>query len=92
MPEDAQVRLKRALHAWRKTYQPLIVTHDLADDQGDPVLKHLRHRGLVNGPDDPVKVVFHPEFVTATSPTIHQSANAGPFDRAFGPSGSRASG
>jgi glycogen(starch) synthase len=70
MPEDAQVRLKRAMHAWRKTYQPLIVTHDLVDDQTDPVLKHLRHRGLLNGPDDPVKVVFHPEFVTATSPTI----------------------
>jgi glycogen(starch) synthase len=70
MPEDAQVRLKRALHAWRKTYQPLIVTHDLADDVNDPVLKHLRHRGLLNGPNDPVKVIFHPEFVTATSPTI----------------------
>jgi glycogen(starch) synthase len=70
MPEDAQVRLKRALHAWRKTYQPLIVTHDLADDAKDPVLAHLRHRGLVNGPDDPVKVIFHPAFVTATSPTI----------------------
>jgi glycogen(starch) synthase len=50
MPEDAQVRLKRAMHAWRKTYQPLIVTHDLADDANDPVLKHLRHRGLLNGP------------------------------------------
>lgn len=70
MPEDAQVRLKRAMHAWRKTYQPLIITHDLVDDQNDPILKHLRHRGLLNGPDDPVKVVFHPEFVTATSPTI----------------------
>lgn len=70
MPEDAQVRLKRAMHAWRKTYQPLIVTHDLADDQSDPVLRHLRHRQLLNGPDDPVKIVFHPEFVTATSPTI----------------------
>jgi glycogen(starch) synthase len=70
MPEDAQVRLKRAMHAWRKTYQPLIVTHDLVDDQRDPVLAHLRHRGLLNGPDDPVKVIFHPEFVTATSPTI----------------------
>ena len=70
MPEDAAVRLKRAMHAWRKTYQPLIVTHDLADDANDPVLKHLRHRQLLNGPDDPVKVIFHPEFVTATSPTI----------------------
>ena len=70
MPDDAQVRLKRALHAWKTHRQPLIVTHDLVDDANDPVLKHLRHRGMFNLPGDPVKVVFHPEFVTATSPTI----------------------
>jgi glycogen synthase len=70
LPEDSQVRLKRALHAWRSPRQPLIVTHDLADDANDPVLKHLRHRGMFNAADDPVKIVFHPEFVTATSPTI----------------------
>jgi glycogen synthase len=68
--DDAQVRLKRAMHAWKTWKQPLIITHDLADDANDPVLKHLRHRGLYNAADDPVKVIFHPEFVTATSPTI----------------------
>ena len=47
-----------------------IVTHDLVDDANDPVLKHLRHRQLFNAADDPVKIVFHPEFVTATSPLI----------------------
>jgi glycogen(starch) synthase len=71
LPEDSQVRLKRALHAWRSHRQPSIVTHDLWDDAEDPVLKHLRHRGLFNAADDPVKVVFHPEFVTATSPFIN---------------------
>jgi glycosyltransferase involved in cell wall biosynthesis len=71
MPEDAQVRLKRALHAWRSHRQPVVVTHDLADDANDPVLKHVRHRGLFNAGDDPVKVVFHPQFVTATSPVIN---------------------
>jgi len=70
LPEDSQVRLKRALHAWRSHRQPVIVTHDLWDDAGDPVLKHLRHRGLFNAAEDPVKVVFHPEFVSATSPVI----------------------
>ena len=70
LPEDSQVRLKRALHAWRSHRQPLIVTHDLADDAHDPVLKHLRDRGLFNAADDPVKIVFHPDFVSATSPLI----------------------
>jgi glycogen(starch) synthase len=70
MPDDAQVRLKRAIHAFRSHYQPTIVTHDLQDDAGDPTLRHIRHRGMFNGEDDPVKVVFHPEFVTAVSPLI----------------------
>ena len=71
LSEDAQVRLKRATHAWRTTRQPLVVTHDLADDGGDPVLQHIRHRGLFNAADDPVKVIYHPQFVTATSPVIN---------------------
>lgn len=71
LPEDSLVRLKRAMHAWRSGRQPAIVTHDLVDDAGDPVLKHFRHRQLFNAADDPVKVVFHPEFVTATSPLIN---------------------
>jgi glycogen(starch) synthase len=70
LPEDSQVRLKRAVHAWRTNRQPLIVTHDLQDDANDPILKHLRHRGMFNHQSDPVKIVFHPDFVSATSPVI----------------------
>jgi glycogen(starch) synthase len=68
---DAQVRLKRAMHAWRRGGQPPIITHDLMDDAGDPVLQQLRSRGLFNAADDPVKVVFHPEFISATGPLIN---------------------
>ncbi|CAN5583587.1 glycogen/starch synthase [soil metagenome] len=68
--EDSMVRLKQSIHAWRNGRQPPIVTHDLLDDGNDAVLKHLRHRNLVNNADDPVKVVFHPEFVTHTSPLL----------------------
>jgi len=69
--DDAAVRLKRVMHACRTGRQPSIVTHDMIDDAGDPVLKHLRHRQLFNAADDPVKVVFHPDFVSATSPLWH---------------------
>lgn len=70
LPDDAIVRLKRAIQAWRTGRQPGIVTHDLADEANDPVLCHLRHRGLLNSVDDPVKVVFHPDFLTSTGPLI----------------------
>lgn len=68
--EYAAVRIKRMLHAWRRGSQPPIVTHDLWNDGEDAVLSHLRARGLLNAADDAVKVVFHPEFITSTSPIL----------------------
>ncbi|MDP9174061.1 MAG: glycosyltransferase [Planctomycetota bacterium] len=70
LDQDDVVRLKQVIHAWRNGRQPPIVTHDLADDAGDPVMQHLRHRGLFNAAEDAVKVVFHPQFITAISPLI----------------------
>ncbi len=64
---DMQVRLKRAMAARKTNQWPAIVTHDMWNDSEDPVLRHLRHRNLVNSPNDPVKVVFHPDFVTLSS-------------------------
>ena len=68
LPNDIQVQLKRAMHSFKRSSLPAIVTHDLYDDAHDAVLSHIRHRELFNRPQDPVKVIFHPEFVTATSP------------------------
>jgi len=68
LTEQETVLLKRMLFARRRTTTPPIVTHDMVDDEGDPVLAHLRHRRLFNAPDDRVKVVYHPEFITATNP------------------------
>jgi len=70
LDEDDRVRLKKAIYAWHTGRQPPIVTHDLVDDANDAILQHLRHRGLFNAVDDPVKVVFHPQFLTATGPLI----------------------
>ena len=68
LSDDNSVRLKRVMHAYRTGKQPTIVTHEMVDDSGDPVLAHLRHRQLFNNPEDPVKVIFHPDFVSAASP------------------------
>ena len=45
-------------------------THDLWDDANDPILQQLRYCRLFNSREDPVKVVFHPDFLSATSPLI----------------------
>ncbi len=65
--EDLQLRLKRSILARKTSQWPPVVTHDMCDDSSDPVLNHLRHRNLFNSPNDPVKVVFHPDFVSLTS-------------------------
>lgn len=70
LTEEATVKLKRTMHAWRTWKQPAIVTHDLWDDAKDPVLCQLRACQLFNARHDAVKVVFHPDFVAATSPLI----------------------
>ncbi len=70
LDESAIVRLKRMMYAWRSSPPPSIVTHDLLDDAHDQVLCHLRHRGLWNLEEDRVKVVFHPDFLSATSPLL----------------------
>ncbi|MCL2641514.1 MAG: hypothetical protein FWD53_11760, partial [Phycisphaerales bacterium] len=67
LTEEAIVKLKRTMHAWRTWKQPPIVTHDLWHDATDPVLCQLRSCQLFNAKHDPVKVVYHPDFVTATS-------------------------
>jgi glycogen(starch) synthase len=63
-----RLRLRRNLQAWRTSRFPLIVTHDLLDDAGDPVLKQLRACNLLNWPDDKVKVVYHPDFISSSDP------------------------
>lgn len=62
------VRLKRMIFSRRQSSPPAIVTHDMVDDANDPILNHLRHRGLFNTPQDRVKVVYHPEFIVSTNP------------------------
>ncbi|MEQ9454353.1 MAG: glycosyltransferase [Phycisphaeraceae bacterium] len=63
-----RLRLRRALHAWRRHHPPPIVTHDLLDDQTDDVLNQLRGCRLFNHQNDPVKVIYHPAFITTSNP------------------------
>lgn len=63
-----RLRYKRTQFALRTNRLPLVTTHIIDDDAADPVLNHIRHLGLINRPDDPVKVVYHPEFITPVNP------------------------
>jgi glycogen(starch) synthase len=68
MDEEDLLALKRRLLTMRVTGAslPPIVTHNMVEDSTDPVLAYLRRRKLFNNPDDRVKIVFHPEFLSST--------------------------
>jgi len=63
-----RLRLRAMLHARRSKNLPPVVTHDLIDEASDEVLAQLRALNLLNQPDNPVKVIYHPDFITPTSP------------------------
>jgi glycogen(starch) synthase len=63
-----KLRLRQFIHDWKVQHWPSIVTHDLVDNNRDPILHKLRECHLLNQPDNPVKVVYHPEFISANSP------------------------
>ncbi|GAA6078313.1 glycogen [starch] synthase, liver, partial [Tachysurus ichikawai] len=42
----------------------------MLDDSTDPILSNIRRIGLFNSRNDRVKIVFHPEFLSSTSPLL----------------------
>jgi len=69
--EYYRLRLRRSIHAWKSDMPPAIITHDLEDDVKDPVLNQLRSCQLFNQEHDPVKVIFHPQFINSTNPLFN---------------------
>ena len=63
-----RLRLRRTQHALKTDRLPMVVTHILEDDQRDEVLNQIRNVWLFNRHDDPVKMVYHPEFISPTNP------------------------
>lgn len=57
------LRYRRAQHAMKQHCLPMVVTHILEHEATDPVLHQLRYLQLFNRPEDPVKVVYHPDFI-----------------------------
>jgi glycogen(starch) synthase len=65
--DEDNAALRRRLYGIQRDCPPPVVTHNLADDETNPVLNHLRRFNLTNAPDDKVKVVFYPEFLKSSS-------------------------
>ena len=72
MIDDYMVlRLRNNFQSWRTKRLPPVVTHNLIHDYSDPVMNYLRYNGLMNNPQDKVKIVYHPDFVATSNPLFH---------------------
>lgn len=63
-----QLRLRRTLLSWKTHELPIVVTHNLVYDTSDEILNFLRTANLLNHQHDKVKIVYHPDFITSSSP------------------------
>ncbi|KAI9891890.1 MAG: glycogen synthase isoform 1 [Vezdaea aestivalis] len=64
------ILLRRRLYGMKRHSLPPVITHNLVNDADDLVLNQIRRLQLWNKPSDRVKIIFHPEFVNATSPIL----------------------
>ncbi|XP_077870352.1 glycogen [starch] synthase-like [Saccoglossus kowalevskii] len=68
LTSEDMVKLKRCIYATQRPGLPPICTHNVVDDDQDPVLSYIRRVQLFNNRNDRVKIVFHPEFLSSTNP------------------------
>lgn len=61
------LRYRRTQQALKQPCLPMVVTHILEDDLNDPVLNQIRNLQLYNRQEDPVKIVYHPDFINTTN-------------------------
>lgn len=89
-----KLRMRQFIHGWKVNHPPTIVTHDLYDDSTDEVLSTLRTCQLFNLQNDPLKVIYHPDFISANSPLFRmdydqfvRGCHLGVFPSAYEPWG-----
>lgn len=70
-----KLRYRRTIQAWKTNKNPNVITHTLAGEDTDEILNFLQSKNLMNAPDDPVKVVYHPDFINASSPLFGMDYN-----------------
>ena len=65
-----RLRYRRTLQSWKTDALPPIITHNIIDDQKDDILNFMRRAKLLNYQHDRVKMVYHPDFVSPSSPLL----------------------
>jgi glycogen synthase len=70
LSDEDKVLLKRRIFALKRNSLPPIVTHNMVDDNNDPILSQIRRVKLFNNSSDRVKIIFHPDFLNSNNPIL----------------------
>jgi glycogen(starch) synthase len=90
------LRYRRTQQAMKVDRLPLVTTHfvDESAQNPDPILAQMRNLWITNRQEDPVKVVYHPDFISPTNPLwgmdyeqFVRGCHAGIFPSAYEPWG-----
>ncbi len=65
------LRYKRTLQSWKTDELPPVVTHQLYDEDKDEIMNSIKRLHMFNNEYDKVKLVYHPDFISSTSPLFH---------------------
>jgi glycogen(starch) synthase len=63
-----KLRYRRTIQSWQTSKTPLVVTHELVDEKNDEILNFLNKRKMLNAKEDPVKIIYHPDFISSINP------------------------
>ena len=63
-----KLRYRRTIQSWKTKKNPFVITHRLVNEEQDEILKFLNSKKLLNNPKDPVKIVYHPDFISTSNP------------------------
>lgn len=69
--DHMRLQFRRIMQSSKSEELPPVCTHNLNNDSTDPVLGFLRGSGMLNKPEDKVKMIYHPDFINATNPLFH---------------------
>ncbi len=64
-----KLRYRRTVQSWKSNKLPPVVTHRLtSNEENEDIVKFVSRRGLVNKPEDKVKIIYHPDFINSINP------------------------
>lgn len=70
-----KLRYRRTIQSWKTKKNPSVLTHQLVHEEHDEIMQFLKAKNLLNHARDKVKIVYHPDFISTSSPLFAMDYN-----------------